>query len=157
MKHLPDGISVDKAWFDTSFLDAFLFGVFSFDALFFKLLVIFLNPKIEFLFLRLQILFHRLVLRQHGLMRTFTVGEFSLQFVNILVLSISCFRSLILCCCQSLFSRIWFFSIQNLLVFLLPFLHFLLGTIPCLKGFPVSLLLTLLLRDEVDGKCFLFS
>ena len=130
MKHLPDGISVDEWWF---------------DALFFKLLVIFLNPKVEFLFLLLQILFHRFVLRLHGLMRTFTVGEFSLQFVNILVLSISCFRCLILCCCQSLFSRVWFFAIQNLLIFLLPFLHFLLGAIPCLKGFPVSLLLALLL------------
>ena len=145
MKHLPDGISVDKAWFDTSFLDAFLFGVFSFDALFFKLLVVFLDPKVEFLFLRQQILFHRLVLRQHGLMRTFTVGEFRLQFVDILVLSISCFRSLILCCCHPLFCRIRFFSIQNLLVFLLPFLHFLLGAIPCLKGLHVSLLLALLL------------
>ena len=33
-------------------------------------------------------------------------------------------------------------------------LSFLLGAIPCLKGFLVSLLLTLLLRDEVGGKCF---
>ena len=39
-------------------------------------------------------------MRQHGLMRTFTVGEFCLQLVDILVLVICCFRCLILCCCH---------------------------------------------------------